>query len=115
MKARQGLPGECRALQGAELSAEDTMPTFLEPPLDESASTSRSRARVVVHLSWSVKQRRRVLDPLLDEPLEAFLRRKAAEVGSEVLAFGAAPDHVHLVLRLPATHPLSLVLNRLKG
>ncbi len=91
------------------------MRSLLEPPLDETSSTSHSRTRLVVHLSWSVKQRRPMLDPSLDVLLDDFFRRKAAEVDTQVLAYGAGPDHVHLLIRLPATRPLSLVLNQLKG
>ena len=56
-----------------------------------------------------------MLDPSLDAALDEFFRRRAAEVDTQVLAYGAGLDHVHLLVRLPAIRPLSLLLNQLKG
>jgi REP element-mobilizing transposase RayT len=52
---------------------------------------------------------------MLDEPLERALLGKARELRAAVHAFGAALDHVHVLVQLPADVSVAVVVQRLKG
>ena len=56
---------------------------------------------VLVHVVWSTCRRWRAIDEALDEPLHRSMKNKASELRATVHAFGAAPDHVHILVQLP--------------
>ena len=51
----------------------------------------------------------------VDERLESILRGKATELGCVLVAFGAAPDHVHVILQLGCSTALADVVGPMKG
>jgi len=75
----------------------------------------RSPALVLVHIVWATLGRRPMLPASFDSTLAAILGRKASESACWVLGFGAASDHVHVLLRLSPVAPLSSVVKGLKG
>ncbi|HRG96809.1 MAG TPA: IS200/IS605 family transposase [Polyangiaceae bacterium] len=74
-----------------------------------------SRARVLVHLVWATRHRRRWLPPTFDEELVAMLGAKAHEAGCCLLAAGCASDHVHALVHVAPTIALAELVQRMKG
>ncbi|MDP9372428.1 MAG: IS200/IS605 family transposase [Chloroflexota bacterium] len=75
----------------------------------------RAHVAVFVHLVWATWDRL----PLLTGEIEARVHRaigaKAAELGVEVVAIGGIEDHVHLLVRLPATLAVAELVKQIKG
>ena len=70
---------------------------------------------VLVHVVWSTCRRWRAIDEALDEPLHRSMKNKASELRATVHAFGAAPDHVHILVQLPGDMSIATLVQRLKG
>ena len=77
--------------------------------------TAHSVSRLLVHLVWATWGPEHAIDATLDEPLERALLGKARELRAAVHAFGAALDHVHVLVQLPADVRVAVVVQRLKG
>ncbi len=75
----------------------------------------RSNTELVAHVVWAVKLRSAVLDEADDVRRSEVFAQKASELGGMVLAAGCASDHVHVLVRYPASVPLSKVVQRMKG
>jgi len=57
-----------------------------------------SYLKMIAHIGWATKNRRKVLHPGLDAAMEAIVRRTLERIGCRLLAFGSAWDHVHLAV-----------------
>ncbi len=75
----------------------------------------RSPTFSLCHIVWATAGRRRLLLQPFDESLLALLGAKAAELNATLVAAGVAADHVHLVIRQPASVTLADVVRRMKG
>ncbi len=68
-----------------------------------------------VHLVWGTWERR----PLLVKPLETAVHRalvaQCLTLKGEAVAIGGVADHVHLLVRMPATLSVAELVKRLKG
>lgn len=75
----------------------------------------RTRAEVYLHFVWTTAKR----DPILHDDVERgahhCISDQAGEMGCTVVAMGGMPDHVHVMLRVPAKHAPAKVANQLKG
>jgi REP element-mobilizing transposase RayT len=67
------------------------------------------------HCVFSTKERRPSITPALQERLWPFLGGIARENGMKALRVGGVEDHVHLLLSLPATMPISKAMQLIKG
>jgi REP-associated tyrosine transposase len=67
------------------------------------------------HLVWCPKYRSRVLIDTVAVRLEALLREKAAELGTEIHALEVRPDHVHLFVESDPTLAPSHIAAQFKG
>ena len=67
------------------------------------------------HCVFSTKERRRLITPNLQERLWPFMGGIAREQGFKALAIGGVEDHVHLLLSLSATIPISKAIQMVKG
>ncbi len=67
------------------------------------------------HCVFSTKERRRLITPELRDRLWPFLGGIARQNKMKAIKIGSAEDHVHLLLSLPATMPVSKALQLLKG
>ncbi len=67
------------------------------------------------HCVFSTKERRPLIHPPLRERLWPFLGGIARQNGIKALEIGGMPDHVHLLLSLPATLSIAKTLQLLKG
>ena len=74
-----------------------------------------ARALLIVHIVWTTQKRAPLLDTNMDAWLHGKLVRKARELDCQILAFGNADDHVHVLARYPSTVTLAGLLQRLKG
>ncbi len=74
-----------------------------------------SYSSTLTHCVWSTKNRHRFLKPELRERLWPYIGGIARENAMIALAVGGTEDHVHVLLSLPATMPLSKALQLLKG
>lgn len=73
------------------------------------------RSQLHYLVTWGTRGRRSVLRGRHVETLEAQVRAIGAERGCVVLEVAAAADHVHVLLRVRATHSVSQVIRELKG
>ena len=74
-----------------------------------------SHSVLLLHVVWATCRRAAVLPPACDPWLAQLLGRKAVELGCALLGSGNASDHVHAVLRFPATLCVADLVRRLKG
>ena len=75
---------------------------------------SQSLASIVVHLIFSTKQRQRLLVPKIRRDLFLYMAAIAKNESSDVIEIGGVDDHVHLLLTLPRTLPLSRLVELVK-
>jgi len=71
--------------------------------------------RLFYHLIWSTKQRLPLIEPKQEPGLYAYLKRKANELGCRVLAINGMPEHIHLVMEIPAKISVAEAVKYLKG
>ena len=69
----------------------------------------------LIHCVFSTRERCPLLTPAIRERLWPYLGGIARENEMKALAIGGVADHVHLLLSLPATFPVSKALQLLKG
>jgi REP element-mobilizing transposase RayT len=72
-------------------------------------------SRVILHVVWATLDRCPSIEPTLDPTLERILRRLALEQQALVHAFGAACDHVHVLVQLPSVLSVAGAVQRMKG
>ena len=68
-----------------------------------------------IHLVFSTKGRRKLITPALRERLWAFMGGIARQNKMKAIEIGGTDDHVHLLLSLPATLPISKAMQLIKG
>lgn len=68
-----------------------------------------------VHLVFVTKYRRGALTDAILTDCEAVMSKVCADFGCELAEFNGEDDHVHLLVRFPATVQLSRLVNSLKG
>ncbi len=76
---------------------------------------SHSIVKVYVHVVFSTKRRIPLLSPELEEDLFPYMVGVARKMKTHVLAINGTPDHVHLLLKMPATEPLARVVGAIKA
>ncbi len=67
------------------------------------------------HCIFSTKERRKLITPPLRERLWPFLGGIARQNKMTALIIGGVEDHVHILLSLPATMPISKAMQLIKG
>jgi REP element-mobilizing transposase RayT len=67
------------------------------------------------HCIFATQNREPLLSPEIRQRLHPYLGGIARENGMKLVAVGGVADHVHLLLSLPATMPLSKAMQLLKG
>jgi REP element-mobilizing transposase RayT len=74
----------------------------------------QSLALVIVHVIFSTKDRRLVLDLPVRHDLHAYLATTARNAGCECYCVGGVADHVHLAVRLSRTLTVAKLVEELK-
>ncbi|HEY2328254.1 MAG TPA: IS200/IS605 family transposase [Verrucomicrobiae bacterium] len=67
------------------------------------------------HCVFSTKERRPLITPKLQERLWPFLGGIARQNKMTALEIGGVPDHIHILLSLPATISISKAMQLIKG
>jgi REP element-mobilizing transposase RayT len=76
---------------------------------------SRSLAFVLVHVIFSTKERRPVLDDVLRPELYAYLSTLVRNAGCECYRVGGVADHVHLGIRMSRTTNVAKLVEGMKA
>ena len=67
------------------------------------------------HMVWSVKYRRKILNPEIEEYLQELVQQIAEDKGSTVLLLECGEvDHVHCFLSAPKKHDIKAKVKNLK-
>ena len=74
-----------------------------------------TRVALFVHLIWATWDRLPLLVGERERRVYRCLEATSAELGCEVLALGGVEDHIHMVVRMPATLSVAELVKRLKG
>ena len=74
-----------------------------------------SLVQVYVHVVWSTWDRARLLGPDVRERVFLCIQGECARLKAETIAIGGVEDHVHVLLRLPATVALADLVKQMKG
>ena len=67
------------------------------------------------HCVFSTKERRPLIPPPLRERLWPFMGGIARQNGMKAIEIGGVQDHVHLLLSLPSSLPISKAMQLIKG
>ena len=68
-----------------------------------------------LHLIWSTWDRQPVLTSDIEVPVYACIRAECGELKVEVLEIGGTENHVHLLVRIPATLSIATLAKQVKG
>ena len=71
--------------------------------------------RNYLHITWTVKDRLRILQDNDKLELKDFIIKKSKENECPVLALNIQPEHIHLLIDLPSNQCLSDFVQSLKG
>ncbi len=69
----------------------------------------------LMHCVWSTKDRRKLISADLQQRLWPFIGGIARQNDMKALAVGGVEDHIHILLSLPATLPVSKAVQLIKG
>ena len=75
---------------------------------------SQSLSLVIVHVIFSTKERRPLLESAMRARAHAYLATVARSVGCECYRVGGVEDHVHLAIRLSRTITIANLVEELK-
>jgi len=74
-----------------------------------------SYVRNYLHITWATKNRVRVFQNQSKIELKDFILEKSKEIQTPVLAIHVQPEHIHLLVDLPANLCLSDFTQKIKG
>ncbi|WP_420127045.1 IS200/IS605 family transposase [Longimicrobium sp.] len=74
-----------------------------------------SRVDVYLHIVWATWDRAPLLTPDVRPRVYLCMREEAARLKAEIIEIGGIEDHVHVLLRLPATVSIATLVKQLKG
>ena len=99
------LPSAGRLAEGPRAKANGLMEQALR----------QSKSELYIHLVWATAERQERLKGEFQRAIYRCLEEQARQMGCVVLAIGGMPDHVHLVVRIPAKLAVSKLAQQLKG
>ena len=76
---------------------------------------SHTYAQNVVHVVFSTKDRKKVLDREFRPRLWAYITGVCANLGAHVHSVGGTEDHIHLLIQLPPVLPLAKAVATIKA
>ncbi len=76
---------------------------------------SRNNLQLYIHLVFITKNRDFMIIKGLEAQLHTFLWEKAKELEVTPMMINGMPDHVHVLLKIPATITVSYIAQQLKG
>jgi len=75
----------------------------------------QSCVRVYIHFVWATWDRLPVITPAICDDVYRVMLAKCRELGGHLLALGGVEDHVHLLVRMPATVTIAQFIGEVKG
>ena len=75
----------------------------------------RNKLALFLHLVWATWDRLPLLTPDIERRVYRNIESEATEMGCKVLALNGMPEHVHLVVSLPATISIADLIKQCKG
>lgn len=75
----------------------------------------RSKIGVFIHMVWATWDRLPLLTPEAEHQAYRTIGAKCKELGVDMVAIGGVEDHVHLLVRLPATLAVADLAKHVKG
>jgi len=75
---------------------------------------AQSLAKVLVHITFSTKDRRPLIPPHVREQMSAYLCGILKDVGSPAIQVNCVADHAHILCRLSRTRSIAQVVEELK-
>jgi REP element-mobilizing transposase RayT len=75
---------------------------------------SQSLSKILVHLIFSTKNRRKILEASIRADLNSYMAGILQEWDSPAVIVGSVADHAHLLLCLSKNHALSKVVEQVK-
>ncbi len=76
---------------------------------------SNSHTEVYVHFVWATWDRQPLILPDKEARLYDSIRARCRDMQAHLHAIGGVSDHIHLLIRLPATLSLAQVAKDIKG
>ena len=76
---------------------------------------AHTKHRLMYHLVWIPKYRKRLLEGLLKTRLEALFQECAEINGWQIEELNLQPDHVHMLIRIKPSISVAKVVQFLKG
>ena len=70
---------------------------------------------VNLHMIWSTKNRRRLIDPQWADRLHAFMGSIARAKNAKLIEVNSESDHVHLYVSMPSTITIADMINAFKA
>jgi putative transposase len=74
----------------------------------------QSLAKILVHIVFSTKQRKRLIAPDIREELHAYLVGVLRNLDSPALLVNSVDDHVHILCRLSRNHAVKTIVEEVK-
>jgi REP element-mobilizing transposase RayT len=74
-----------------------------------------NKIELYIHLIWATWNREPVIHPEMERDLYRDLAHQAAKLDCENLAIGGVEDHVHMLVKIPATVTVAELAKQLKG
>ncbi len=71
--------------------------------------------QLYLHLVWATWDRAPLITPEIRSPIYACIKAKCVEMKADALAIGGTEDHVHLLVRFPATVSVADLVKHVKG
>ena len=75
----------------------------------------RNKLFLFVHLVWATWDRLPMITPDIERRLYREMESEARKMRCIVLAIGGIPDHVHMLLIIPATVTIAELMKQIKG
>lgn len=76
---------------------------------------TRSKVRIFYHFVWATHNREWFLTDEVEQNVHRLIQSLACEKHCDVLAINGMPDHIHLVVKTPATISASELMQHIKG
>jgi putative transposase len=72
-------------------------------------------SQLYIHMVWATWDRLPLLSPELKSAVYACIQAECTALKAEVIAIGGVEDHVHLLVRIPASASVSDLIQHVKG
>ncbi|MDP1835380.1 MAG: IS200/IS605 family transposase [Chlamydiales bacterium] len=75
---------------------------------------AHTHTNLFFHIVWSTKNREPLLSEEFEKRLHMYLRRSIEGYNGHLLAVNGMPDHIHMLVNLPASVLLAEIMRRIK-